>query len=291
MSPPQNAVSIVIPAYNEEGVIRQCLIAAIYQSVPAEEILVVDNRSTDATKSIVRQVQLEYPESPIRLLEYSSEQGLIPTRNYGFNHAAGAIIGRLDADSLPEPDWVEQVLFGFLDPGVAAATGPVVYYDMPMRRWGLLADDKLRQLVLKLARKQHHFLFGSNMAIRRTAWELIRDSTCRDEADTMHEDIDLSLHLAERDLKVSYLPTMVSGMSARRLEDSPQDYRYYVTRFDRTYKAHQINRRILKVPPLIFMSIYYPARMIRAVHSSRSPQSVKRGGTPQIDQKEPADSP
>lgn len=291
MSPPQNAVSIVIPAYNEEGVIRQCLIAAIYQSVPAEEILVVDNRSTDATKSIVRQVQLEYPESPIRLLEYSSEQGLIPTRNYGFNHAAGAIIGRLDADSLPEPDWVEQVLFGFLDPGVAAATGPVVYYDMPMRRWGLLADDKLRQLVLKLARKQHHFLFGSNMAIRRTAWELIRDSTCRDEADTMHEDIDLSLHLAERDLKVSYLPTMVSGMSARRLEDSPQDYRYYVTRFDRTYKAHQINRRILKVPPLIFMSLYYPARMIRAVHSSRSPQSVKRGGTPQIDQKEPADSP
>lgn len=291
MSPPQNAVSIVIPAYNEEGVIRQCLIAAIYQSVPAEEILVVDNRSTDATKSIVRQVQLEYPESPIRLLEYSSEQGLIPTRNYGFNHAAGAIIGRLDADSLPEPDWVEQVLLGFLDPGVAAATGPVVYYDMPMRRWGLLADDKLRQLVLKLARKQHHFLFGSNMAIRRTAWELIRDSTCRDEADTMHEDIDLSLHLAERDLKVSYLPTMVSGMSARRLEDSPQDYRYYVTRFDRTYKAHQINRRILKVPPLIFMSIYYPARMIRAVHSSRSPQSVKRGGTPQIDQKEPADSP
>lgn len=291
MSPPQNAVSIVIPAYNEEGVIRQCLIAAIYQSVPAEEILVVDNRSTDATKSIVRQVQLEYPESPIRLLEYSSEQGLIPTRNYGFNHAAGAIIGRLDADSLPEPDWVEQVLLGFLDPGVAAATGPVVYYDMPMRRWGLLADDKLRQLVLKLARKQHHFLFGSNMAIRRTAWELIRDSTCRDEADTMHEDIDLSLHLAERDLKVSYLPTMVSGMSARRLEDSPQDYRYYVTRFDRTYKAHQINRRILKVPPLIFMSLYYPARMIRAVHSSRSPQSVKRGGTPQIDQKEPADSP
>lgn len=291
MSPPQNAVSIVIPAYNEEGVIRQCLIAAIYQSVPAEEILVVDNRSTDATKSVVRQVQLEYPESPIRLLEYSSEQGLIPTRNYGFNHAAGAIIGRLDADSLPEPDWVEQVLLGFLDPGVAAATGPVVYYDMPMRRWGLLADDKLRQLVLKLARKQHHFLFGSNMAIRRTAWELIRDSTCRDEADTMHEDIDLSLHLAERDLKVSYLPTMVSGMSARRLEDSPQDYRYYVTRFDRTYKAHQINRRILKVPPLIFMSLYYPARMIRAVHSSRSPQSVKRGGTPQIDQKEPADSP
>ncbi|MBE0008484.1 glycosyltransferase family 2 protein [Arthrobacter sp. AET 35A] len=291
VSPPQNAVSIVIPAYNEESVIRQCLIAAIYQSVPAEEILVVDNRSTDGTNRIVRQMQLEYPESPIRLLEYSSEQGLIPTRNFGFDNAAGTVIGRLDADSVPEPDWVEQVLAGFLDPEVAAATGPVVYYDMPMRRWGLLADDKLRQLVLKLARNQYHFLFGSNMAIRRTAWEQIRDSSCRDESDEMHEDIDLSLHLAEHDLSIRYLPTMVSGMSARRLEDSPKDYRYYVTRFDRTYRAHQINKRILKVPPLIFMSIYYPAKMIRAVHSARSPQTAKRGGTPQVVAKESAESP
>ncbi|MHA7275837.1 glycosyltransferase family 2 protein [Arthrobacter sp. HLT1-21] len=279
--PLKNTVSIVVPAYNEESVIRQCLIAAIYQSVPADEILVVDNRSTDGTARIVTQMQLEYPESPIRLLEQSADQGLIPTRNYGFNSAIGDIIGRIDADSVVEPDWVEKVLAGFVDPEVAAATGPVVYYDMPMRRWGLLADDKLRQLVLKLARNQYHFLFGSNMAIRHTAWEQIRGSTCRDAADEMHEDIDLSLHLADHDLVIRYLPTMVSGMSARRLEDSPKDYRYYVTRFDRTYKAHSINKRFLKVPPLIFMSIYYPAKMIRAVHSARSPHSVRRGGTAQ----------
>ncbi|NUP58829.1 MAG: glycosyltransferase, partial [Pseudarthrobacter sp.] len=41
----QLRVSIVIPAYNEESVIRQCLIAAVYQSVPAHEIIVVDNLS------------------------------------------------------------------------------------------------------------------------------------------------------------------------------------------------------------------------------------------------------
>lgn len=277
--PLQNAVSIVIPAYNEENIIRQCLIAAIYQSVPADEILVVDNRSTDGTCGIVRQMQLEYPDSPIKLLQHSAEQGLIPTRNFGFDSASGNIIGRIDADSVLEPNWVEQVLAGFDESEVAATTGPVVYYDMPMQRWGLLADDKIRQLVLKLARKQYHFLFGSNMAIRRTAWEQIRESTCRDEADEMHEDIDLSLHLAERDLVIRYLPAMVSGMSARRLEDSPKDYRYYVTRFDRTYKAHSINKRILGIPPLIFMSIYYPAKMIRAVHSARSPRQP-RGGAP-----------
>ena len=65
---PPPAVSIVIPAYNEESVIRQCLIAAVYQSVPAHEIIVVDNMSKDRTADIVRQMQLEYPESPIILL-------------------------------------------------------------------------------------------------------------------------------------------------------------------------------------------------------------------------------
>lgn len=274
MHPAKPSVSIVIPAYNEEGVIRQCLIAAIYQSLPAHEIVVVNNRSTDRTAEIVRQMQLEYPESPIRLLEQNEIQGLIPTRNFGLDHATGDVLGRIDADSVLEPDWVETVQAGFCDPEVAAATGPVVYYDMPMRRWGLKADDKMRQLVLKLARNQYHFLFGSNMALRRTAWEQIRGHTCLDEQDEMHEDIDISLHLAEQDLVIRYLPGMISGMSARRLENSPKDYRYYVTRFDRTYRAHQIDKRVLKIPMLIFMSIYYPAKVLRAVHTARAARSA-----------------
>jgi cellulose synthase/poly-beta-1,6-N-acetylglucosamine synthase-like glycosyltransferase len=272
------SVSIVVPAYNEESVIRQCLVAAIYQTVPAHEIIVVDNMSRDTTAAIVRQMQAEYPEAPIRLVNQDREQGLIPTRNFGLGAATGEVLGRIDADSVLEPDWVEQVGLTFADTSVMAATGPVVYYDMPMRRWGLKADDKMRQLVLKLAYKQYHFLFGSNMALRRTAWETISSEVCRDEADEMHEDIDISVHLADHDLLIRYVPGMVSGMSARRLEDSPKDYRYYVTRFDRTYKAHQINKSVLKIPMLIFMSIYYPAKMLRYIHTVRSSQPVRRGG-------------
>ena len=111
-------------------------------------------------------MQLEYPESPVILLSQDADQGLIPTRNFGLNHATGDVLGRIDADSVVEPDWVEQVQRAFHDPSVQAATGPVVYYDMPMRRFGLKADDKMRQLMLKLAKQQYHFLFGSNMALR-----------------------------------------------------------------------------------------------------------------------------
>jgi cellulose synthase/poly-beta-1,6-N-acetylglucosamine synthase-like glycosyltransferase len=270
------SVSVVIPAYNEESVIRQCLIAAVYQSVPADQIIVIDNKSTDRTRKIVRQMQQEYPESPIILLQQNDEQGLIPTRNFGFNHASGEIIGRIDADSVLEPDWVEQVQKAFTDTSISAATGPVVYYDMPMRRFGLKADDRMRQLMLRLAKHQYHFLFGSNMALRRSAWEQIRSETCRDEKDEMHEDIDLSLHLAEHELKVQYVPAMVSGMSARRLEDSPRDYRYYVTRFERTYKAHNVKKIALKAPMVVFFSVYFPAKVLRAVHTASVNQMARR---------------
>jgi cellulose synthase/poly-beta-1,6-N-acetylglucosamine synthase-like glycosyltransferase len=272
------SVSIIIPAYNEESVIRQCLIAAIYQSVPADEIIVVDNRSTDRTAQIVQQMQQEYPESPIILLNQNEAQGLIPTRNFGLNSAASDVLGRIDADSVLEPDWVEQVQKAFADTSAQAATGPVVYYDMPMRRFGLKADDKMRQLMLRLAKHQYHFLFGSNMALRRSAWETIRDETCLDEKDEMHEDIDLSLHLADHDLRVQYWPQMVSGMSARRLEDSPRDYRYYVTRFDRTYKAHNVKKMALKAPMVVFFSVYFPAKLLRAIHAANASQGVRRGG-------------
>ncbi|WP_139006380.1 glycosyltransferase [Arthrobacter crystallopoietes] len=272
------SVSIVVPAFNEESVIRQCLFAAISQSEPPAEIIVVDNKSTDRTVELVRQMQDEYPDAPLVLLSQDQAQGLIPTRNFGLDHATGEVLGRIDADSILEPDWVEHLQNAFLDPEVMAATGPVLYYDMPLRRFGLQADDRMRRFVLKLAKKQYHFLFGSNMAIRRGAWEIIRNDLCLDEEDEMHEDIDISVHLAEHALRILYLPEMISGMSARRLEDSPKDYRYYVTRFDRTYKNHKIKRRVLRVPTLIFMSVYYPAKILRRVHQARTKQIVPRGG-------------
>jgi cellulose synthase/poly-beta-1,6-N-acetylglucosamine synthase-like glycosyltransferase len=272
------SVSIIIPAFNEESVIRQCIYAAVYQSVAPAEIIVVDNRSTDGTADLVRSMQAEYPGVPLLLVSQDAEQGLIPTRNYGFNHATGEILGRIDADSVLEPDWVEQVQKAFTDPEVMACTGPVLYYDMPMRRFGLQADDRMRRFVLKLAKKQYHFLFGSNMAIRRGAWEIISTEVCRDEEDQMHEDIDISVHLADHALRIQYVPEMISGMSARRLEDSPKDYRYYVTRFDRTYNAHKIHRRMLRVPMLIFMTVYYPAKLLRRVHQARTQLRVPRGG-------------
>ncbi|MCA1942572.1 MAG: glycosyltransferase [Yonghaparkia sp.] len=266
MSSPSTAslpsVSIVIPAYNEESTIRACVTAAMAQTVPAHEVLVVDNRSTDRTAAIVAELQAANPDAPLRVIPQFEEQGLVPTRNVGLDTATGDVIGRIDADSVLEPTWVEEVAKAFQDPEVAAATGPVLYYDMPLRRFGLRADDTLRRAMLRLAR-EYHFVFGSNMALRATAWQAIRDEVCRDEEDLFHEDIDISVHLYDAGLKAVYVPTMVAGMSARRVDDSPRDYVSYVGRFDRTYTHHDVRNRALRAPAWVFLAVYPIAKGIR----------------------------
>jgi cellulose synthase/poly-beta-1,6-N-acetylglucosamine synthase-like glycosyltransferase len=256
------SVSIVIPAFNEESTIVSCLRAALRQSVPAHEVIVVDNMSRDSTAEMVRRVRAEFPDAPLTYLRQDLVQGLIPTRNFGLDASTGDILGRIDADSLISPTWVEEVQRAFADSGVAAATGPVSYYDMPLERLGLRADDRVRRGMLLLFRN-YSFVFGSNMAIRATAWEQIRAEVCTDEDDELHEDIDLSVHLHEHGMRVAYVSSMIAGMSARRIDSSPSDYLYYVTRFERTYQRHGVRNAGVRAPMVLFLAIYPALKVIR----------------------------
>lgn len=274
---PQLTVSIVIPAYNEEETIRHCLLAAINQTIPAEEIVVVDNKSTDGTRAAVEAMQVAFPDANIRLISQNEEQGITPTRNAGFDAATGDILGRIDSDSAIEPDWVEQVKKAFATGEFDAASGPVEYYDMPLRKFGHRADDTMRQIMVKLAGK-YVFLFGSNMALTKKSWLAVRDDVCPDREDLMHEDLDLSVHLALKGFKVGYVPAMVAGMSARRLDSAPKDYLFYVERFERTYAHHGIHDPGLLAPMAVFLGIY-PAlhleRKVEAAREARRPVAVE----------------
>lgn len=273
-------VSIVIPAYNEELTIRQCLVAAIEQTEPAEEIIVVDNKSTDKTREVVEAMIAAFPDAGIRLVSQNDEQGITPTRNAGFNAATSELVGRIDSDSMVQADWVEQMREAFIAaPDVAALSGPVDYYDMPMRAFGLHADDSVRKATKKLAGK-YVFLFGSNMAIRASAWEVVKDAVCPDREDLMHEDLDLSVHLALAGLKVGYAPAMIAGISARRLDTKPRDYLFYVQRFERTYRAHDIYDAGALAPMAVLIAIYPALHLQRAIERRLRPDAQSFAVTP-----------
>lgn len=222
----------------------------------AKEILVVDNKSTDNTVDIVRRFIQENPNAHVQLLEQDKEQGLIPTRNYGFNHATGDVLGRVDSDSMLRPDWVEVVSGIFTeDHDAMGATGPVAYYDMPAAKFGRHADNMIRSHIYK-ADSGRTLLFGSNMAVRASAWRKIKDQVCRDKEDIMHEDIDISLHLIGNGLATVYSPRMVVGMSARRMDTSLKSFLAYMRRFRNTFAAHPEHTR--RVKPEYFLTAMYP---------------------------------
>ena len=68
-------VGVVIPAFNEDVLVRRCLEAVLDQTVPARQIIVVDNASTDATRAVVSRLQAEHPEAPLLLSSPSPTTG------------------------------------------------------------------------------------------------------------------------------------------------------------------------------------------------------------------------
>jgi hypothetical protein len=105
------------------------------------------------------------------------------------------------------------------------------------------------------------------MALTKDAWLQVRDDVCPDREDLMHEDLDLAVHLALKGLKIGYVSAMVAGMSARRLDDNPRDFRFYVERFERTYRAHGIHDVRLLLPMAVLLGSY------PALHAERSLQA------------------
>ena len=56
---------------------------------------------------------------------------------------------------------------------------------------------------------------------------------------------------------------MVTGMSARRIDDNPREYYSYVMRFERTYKKHKIRNIAVRAPMAVLLSAYPALKAMR----------------------------
>lgn len=108
---PVPAVSILLPVYNESHYIERCLNALLAQDYPADhlEILVIDGRSTDNTRDLVRRIQAQRGEQrpPIRLLD-NPDKLQAYALNIGLQAATGDVLVRVDGHTLLEADYVRQ---------------------------------------------------------------------------------------------------------------------------------------------------------------------------------------
>jgi glycosyltransferase involved in cell wall biosynthesis len=261
-------ISIVIPVYNEAAQLAACLEAIATQKTLLHEVIVVDNNSTDTTSAIARRFGF------VTLL-HEPKQGVVHARNRGFDAARGEIIARIDADTILPPSWTDQVQAIFRSSDVSAVSGAPHYYDFPLASLADAIDWPLRaRLARKL--KDTNFLWGANMAVRRSAWQRIRGSLC--SANGMHEDFDLAIHLQKRGLTVIYDEELVAGVSSRRIDSRFLPFVRYTLVSPRTYALHGLRSRFHMYPALfVCWACYLPARLIyRAYNPETKSYSISQ---------------
>lgn len=105
-------ISVLIPACNAEGSIRECLASALGQSYRNIEVIVVDDGSTDGTAGAVREVAAR--DDRVRLVAQPNG-GVAAARNTALSHARGELVAPLDADDLWLPTKLERQALRLLE--------------------------------------------------------------------------------------------------------------------------------------------------------------------------------
>lgn len=231
-----SSVSVVVPAFNEEERIEQCLDSILAQSRLPDEVIVVDNGSTDSTAQIVQRYA---KQSPIIRCVFEERPGITYARKAGYDAATSELIIRTDADSIAGPTWVESFV-DFMDSeagqAYVCAAGPIIFNDGPAR-------ERMENLILRGANKtggDSLALPGGNCGFRKLAYLRISDRLL-DRSD-IWEDMDVFVNLREDGGKCRIVPGMLVQTSTRQLGYSPWVNRKYITGGFRTALAMGNNK-------------------------------------------------
>ncbi len=240
-------VSVVIPTYNESRDIAKCLDSLMRQTIMPNEIIVVDNNSTDNTAEIASTYKL------VRIIK-EKQKGITYARTAGFNAAKCDIIARIDADTIACDIWIESIIdkFSKADESLGGITGKVAVRELSPSNtfmfspihflWRKLGDIVIHPTVGKI-------MSGHNMAIRKSVWDKISHLVHLGDKD-INEDVDLSLFV-KRFGKVEYCHKMLAKTRMVEMFLNTSKIKRYARANRVTFKKHMDLDRKNQIPRLI----------------------------------------
>ncbi len=224
-------LSFVIPVLNGERFIGRCLEHIRREAGSADQIIVVDNGSTDRTLDIVRSAAgtalLQAPGVTIAAL-----------RNFGARAASGDALAFIDADCLLCPGWRASVVRVLADPAVAA-TGS--FYDLPddatwvERAWWSFRPAHEHRTI---------FLISGNLVVRREVFDRVGGF---DERLVTDEDTDISRRLVSMGATLVEAPSVrvVHLGNAKTLAQFFRKEKWHATSILATMRAHRVDLPML----------------------------------------------
>jgi len=199
-------ISVVIPTFNEEENIAQCLVSLRHQTVPRSEyeIIVVDGGSKDQTREIAG----KYADKVF--VQTSRKVG--GARNDGIIAATGDIVATTDADCIIPPNWIETIKKGFDEKNVVLLYGPVYPIEEGIKNsCSLFFANTFSRLGYYT--KIFYYTLGCNTAFHRDA--VIRAGMYR--SIDAGDDLEIALRMKNQG-KVKFSAAMKVGFSMRRYQ-------------------------------------------------------------------------
>ena len=165
-------ISVIVCAHNEERYLGACLISLTSQTRLPDEILVINNASTDRTAQVASVI----PD--VRVINEWTK-GLVVARERGRRESRGDLLVYVDADCRAPSNWLARIERHFVnDRSLIALSGNYRFYD-----WDWLGRALLRAYDLTLGPATHLLVkyvlrigvvfYGGNFAVRREALERI----------------------------------------------------------------------------------------------------------------------
>jgi GT2 family glycosyltransferase len=209
-------VSVIVPAWNGRDDIAACLDSLLSQTCPANEIIVVDNASSDSTADLVA---ARYPA--VNLLRQTRNLGFAGGVNAGIRATGSDIVIMFNQDAVAEPDWLAAMVAGMAAAPDIGIVGCKIYYDgadnllwhtgtliVPPRMQPILRGDRETDQGQYDATADMEAVVGAALAVRRSVLDMIG---WLDEDFFLYlEDTDLCLRARRAGYRVVYVPTAVA---------------------------------------------------------------------------------
>jgi len=195
--------TLAIPCYNAAVVLDKTLEAVLALSPAPDEILVVDDGSSDNSAEIVRSF------SGIQLLSHDRNRGIAATRNTALHNSSEGVIVYIDADSIPRSSVIGVLTKHYVDDRVAGVGGQAIEV---LQRTPF---DRLRRQILFQGwgdnKRTVPFLFGLCSSFRTDVLRRVGEFDV--EFAVSGEDMDMSYRLRRAGFSLVYEPTaMVDHM-------------------------------------------------------------------------------